>query len=265
VLKGTTADISALSEFGWYDWVMYHEPTGSFPDDKFVLGRYLGPAIDVGSALTAKILNANAQCIFRSTLRCLTLEELESEHMLALRAKFDKGVELKIGAACSESDFDATDLTPEYSDDVSATAIASATPIPNGDDEEPTPEAGDNLVSAQVLLPRGDTLARGRVKCRKRDAHGNPTGRANANPILDTRSYLVEFDDGEITELAANVIAESMYAQCDPDDNEYLLLDSFLDYRKNASDLAKENEIAVINGFRCKRKSSAAHGRTCVI
>ena len=32
VLKGTTADISAISEFGWYDWVMYHEPTASFPD-----------------------------------------------------------------------------------------------------------------------------------------------------------------------------------------------------------------------------------------
>ena len=45
------------------------------------------------------------------------------------------------------------------------------------------------------------------------------------NPIHDTRMYQVEFTKCKITELIANIIAESMGAQCDVDGNEYLLLD----------------------------------------
>ena len=89
---------------------------------------------------------------------------------------------------------------------------------PDEDDLEPlpTPEAGDNYLSADITLPVGGVLTRGRVISRKRDADGNTVGRANGNPILDTRTYNVEFDDGTITELTANKIAECMYSQCNP-------------------------------------------------
>jgi hypothetical protein len=91
---------------------------------------------------------------------------------------------------------------------------------------EVTPEIGDNYLSADILIPRGGSMAKGRVKSRKRDADGNPIGRADANPILDTREYIVEFENGDEAELNANLIAEAMYAQCDPDGNQYVLLDS---------------------------------------
>ena len=58
------------------------------------------------------------------------------------------------------------------------------------------------------------------TKC-KQDDNGNPIGHANDNPILDTREYIVEFDDSDVTELTANLITESMYAQCDPNGNQY--------------------------------------------
>jgi hypothetical protein len=54
-------------------------------------------------------------------------------------------------------------------------------------------------------------LVKGRVTARKRNRNGNTIGRANDNPILDTRSYIVDFDDGDQTELTANKIAESLY------------------------------------------------------
>ena len=44
---------------------------------------------------------------------------------------------------------------------------------------------------------------------------GNAIGRANSNPIVDTRTYEVKFEDGNTSNYSANVIAESMYAQCD--------------------------------------------------
>jgi hypothetical protein len=59
IMTGTTANISHICEFGWYDWVMFRDNVPMFPDVKLTLGQYLGPATDVGSALTAKILKSN--------------------------------------------------------------------------------------------------------------------------------------------------------------------------------------------------------------
>jgi hypothetical protein len=57
---------------------MYWDNVPSYPDDKLILGRYLGPATDIGSALTARVLQPNGQFVCRSTLRDLTDEELQS-------------------------------------------------------------------------------------------------------------------------------------------------------------------------------------------
>eukprot|EP00978_Attheya_sp_CCMP212_P046293 scaffold382524_cov28-Attheya_sp.AAC.1 len=54
----------------------------------------------------------------------------------------------------------------------------------------------------------------GKVVGRKRAADGSVKGNANTNPILDTRTYRVEFPDGVEAEYAANTIAENMWAQC---------------------------------------------------
>jgi hypothetical protein len=76
-------------------------------------------------------------------------------------------------------------------------------------------DAFDRYLSTEVILPSGDLLLCGRVTSRKRDANGNPLGKANQNPILDTRLYNVEFPDGHTAAYAANIIAENMYAQVD--------------------------------------------------
>ena len=94
------------------------------------------------------------------------------------------------------------------------------------------PEVGDNYVGVDLLSPKGGTMTRERVTAHKRDTDGNPKGRANPNPILNTREYTVTFDDGDVTDLTANLIAESMYAQCDPGGNQYVLLDSLIDHQR---------------------------------
>ena len=91
-------------------------------------------------------------------------------------------------------------------------------------------------------------MARGQVICQKCDANGNPIGRSNQNPILDTCHQKVGFPGGETIELAANIIAELMYAQCDINGNEYLLLEAFIDRRKNSSALSVEDQKVVIRG-----------------
>jgi hypothetical protein len=63
IMTGSTANISHVCEFGWYDWVMFRDNVPTFPDVKLILGQYLRPATDVGSALTAKILRSNGQTV----------------------------------------------------------------------------------------------------------------------------------------------------------------------------------------------------------
>ncbi len=75
-------------------------------------------------------------------------------------------------------------------------------------------------------------MVKSRVSARKRDRDGNPVGLANSDPILDTRSYIINFDDGDQTKLTANLIAESLFSQCNPDGNQYVLLDEFVDHRR---------------------------------
>jgi hypothetical protein len=72
---------------------------------------------------------------------------------------------------------------------------------------------------------------KGRVTSWKRDKNGNPVLLANTNPIIDMREYMLTFDNGDETMLNANLIAEAMYAQCDPDGNQYVLLDFIIDHR----------------------------------
>ena len=91
-------------------------------------------------------------------------------------------------------------------------------------------------------------MERGRVVGRKRDADDNPIGRAHANPILDTRRYDVEFDDGQVNELMAKIIAESMYSQCDPDGNQCVLLNATVDFFKNNTALSIEDQKIVVEG-----------------
>ena len=60
--------------------------------------------------------------------------------------------------------------------------------------------------------------------------------------MQDMQSYIMEFDDNDHMELTVNLISKSMYAQCDLDGNQYLLLAVIVDHRSitNAIRLANQ-------------------------
>ena len=77
---------------------------------------------------------------------------------------------------------------------------------------EPRPDATpDHFLNASVVLPQGEKCFQGELTSFRIDPEENPIGRANAQLFLDNIHYEVEFGDGEITKLSANVITESMY------------------------------------------------------
>jgi hypothetical protein len=77
-IKGETVDISTIEECAWYEWVKFRDTAATFPVSKIQLGRDLGAAIDIGPAMTRKILKRNGMVMYISSVRSLTLDEIQS-------------------------------------------------------------------------------------------------------------------------------------------------------------------------------------------
>ncbi len=69
-------------------------------------------------------------------------------------------------------------------------------------------EALDNVISAEVLFPKGDILIPAKVISREHDPDGILIGARPHNPILDTCIYNVEFPDGHVQSYSANIIVK---------------------------------------------------------
>ena len=110
--------------------------------------------------------------------------------------EFDTAIEEKLGPAESakylESDLEifASNLD-RYEDDEE-----HQTHMPEVDDI--TTDTMYNYIGAEIMISHGDTVAQGMVRRRKRDVEGNTIGRANSNPILDTQTYEVDFENGSM-------------------------------------------------------------------
>jgi hypothetical protein len=257
ILSGQTADISPFVECHWYEWVKYWDNYAMYPDAKEQLGRWLGPSIDTGPAMTAKVLKSNGQLLHLSSYRKLTEEEMANPIELKERDEWDRQLTKKLGGPVTDADLQSIDIdvpTPEYDlydDDVDG----SCERIPNADDI--TPEDADNYVGAEVTLPLGGTIRAGTVKRRARSLEtGELTGTKNSNPILDTRSYEVEFPDGEVAEYAANVIAENMFAQCDSEGNQFRLMSDIVDHKSDKRAVQFADRFIIVNGKQHHRKTT---------
>ena len=186
ILSGQTADISPFVEFGFYDWIKWWDANSAYPEPKERLGRWLGPAIDVGPALTAKVLKSNGQVIYVSTYRALTDDELASPIEAKEREAYDNQIKTKLGNPLTAADLEEYDAdTPDFSlyeDDVNP----PSNPIPDIDDV--TPEDYDQYIGAVVNFSLEGSEMAGSVKRRARDNNGKLYGKQHNNPILDIRS-----------------------------------------------------------------------------
>jgi hypothetical protein len=65
----------------------------------------LGAAIDIVPAMSHKILKSNGQLLYRTSVRYLTLDEIQSPTEIAERLKFEISVEEKLGKSMLNADF----------------------------------------------------------------------------------------------------------------------------------------------------------------
>ena len=97
VMSGETSDISQFCELEWFKWVMFWDETAPFSDDMLKLGHNLGPIIDVGQAMTTKIITKNWQVLHRSMYWLLMKYELLKERLARCQKTFYDQSLWKIG------------------------------------------------------------------------------------------------------------------------------------------------------------------------
>ena len=181
-ILGETYDITTLCEFGWYQWVYFRDTYATFPGDNLVLGKYCGPSLNVGPALTANILKNNGEKLYSSTYRALTPDQLVNPDDVKTSDEFDLAIEDKLGPAASDKYFECdpyivTLTLDRYEDDEE-----HQTHMPEVDDI--MPETMVNYIGAEIMISHGDKVAQGIFRCRKRYVEENSIGKAIVTPFL---------------------------------------------------------------------------------
>jgi hypothetical protein len=243
---------------GFYDWVWHITPAEKGLQRKR-LGRYLGPALNHGDAMCGFVLRETGKVVDRSSIIPLSEEELRSEEIKGLQAKWTAKLEetLKSRAKAINSGKQ-PDVVADGDEELFSRPLVDPTPIhipyeqwdlqelrkefglQSGDFEEdgkaPLPDIAeaddvnyDGLISAKVKLPRdGRTFAVGKVVRRARAENGELIGKVGNNPFLNTAVYEIQFDDGPVERYHANAIAEHIFSQVDVDGYGLSMLDESL-------------------------------------
>ena len=234
-VTGETVDISEYLDFGFYDFCWVRENAGLGEN---VLCRWLGISHRIGTQLAYKVLKSNGQVISRTSVQAVTALELQTDDVRQKCKAFDD----EIARRLHDDELPAIDSSVEAWADYLAVdrefleeAVISADDVTHAEDAYTPDVLDDTYLNMELALPQdGDLEPKfARVTKRLRDANGLPIGTANENPILDTRVYEVEYADGRIASMAANQIAENLFAQVDAEGNRHVLLDEIVDHRKN--------------------------------
>ena len=117
--------------------------------------------------------------------------------------------------------------------------------------DEPYMEELDSLIGSQVNLPdKSGIPLLITVKKRKRESQGHPVGKADDNPILDSRIYELEYPDGRVEEYSVNTILENMVEQVHSNDWDTTLMDEILAVRRDSdvSVMQGPDASAIVNG-----------------
>ena len=255
---GESGDISNLCTFAYYEWVYYRDQ-GSFPQNKEQLGRVLGPIRNEGNEMAQAVVTYKATVVPRRTMRKLTLSELHNESEKAKRHMIDRKITAKLGDSMSfPPKPKAPDFIPYHDED-------EPDPLHITDNNDPVDTNGvalyeipitDLWINNEVCLPQGEKHSMAKVKGRSKDAEGNIIGSYNDNHFLNTIVYDVEFPDGVVKEYAANIIAENMYTQVDPDGHSHSILDCIIDYKRDATALNKADMLITTKSGRRRIRQS---------
>jgi hypothetical protein len=269
IITGETPDISEYLDFEFYDWVTFRSNAGL---GEVRLGRWLGVSHRVGRLMSYWILPDSGIPISASTVQRLTNDERSTDEVQERMSVFEDKVKAVFETQAADLTnslhdvagnkiIDHEDEDPDFFDEFTRTIDEAALAHADADPSRTTEVGSDQYVGMELALPRGNDgeMVYARVAKRMRDDEGLPIGRASDNPLLDSRKYEVEFVDGNVEELTANIIAENLIAQVDEEGHRQMMLDEIIDHRVTEEAITK-GKGTYVNQYGVSRRKQTTRG-----
>jgi hypothetical protein len=260
-LTRVTPDISECLDFDFYDLVWYHADPRNTDKASRQIGKCLGISHRVGSDMCYWILTAAGKVTSNTSVQHVILDE-QGDPVIKLQiAEFETRLDERLHDAKFTTE-DPRDRTP-YIQDIDIPNNPTRRGVIHSDKEY-----GDMTFEEKLSLDKYDNYEQynganysstlsGRITKRVKGLSVEKIGQSQADPLFDTRSYMVEFQDGSVEEFTANVIAESIYAQVDDEGNQYALMKEITDHRKDGNAIAKEDGYTIgFNGNRISKEAT---------
>ena len=113
----------------------------------------------------------------------------------------------------------------------------------------------DNYIGMEFAMSRvGDgELIHATVRRSLNNEEGKLIGKSHTNPLLDSRRDEVEYADGNLEELTANVIAENLISQVDEGGRRQMMLGEIMDHR-TLHDAIPKSQGTYVNKYGVKRR-----------
>jgi hypothetical protein len=240
MITGETPDISEWLDFGFYEHVWYWDtPNDDISSAK--IARWLGVSHRVGSGLCYWLLKENGQVLSKTTVQHVTELDVQVDTVKARITAYDTALTERLNDANfrietdEDNAFFTLDMDDMYDDTVVPTDQNAHTV--DVDDvlpaEDPTEDAFDTLLNAEVMVSEGGEQLLGTVTKRARGPDGLPIGTRHENSARDSRLYEIRLPDGSSRELTHNLIAENLFSQCDSEGRQFQIIKEISDHRSD--------------------------------
>ncbi|KAI2500086.1 Reverse transcriptase (RNA-dependent DNA polymerase) [Fragilaria crotonensis] len=274
IITGDTPDISEYVDFDFYDCVTFQSNAGL---GEVQLGRWLGVSHRVGRLMSYWILPESGIPVSATTVQRLTNAERATDETRSRMREYEEKLKTVFEAQSADitqtlRDIDVSKVIdpdnedPEFFEEfarvIDNASLHHADDVITATDDVKAMEVGsDQYIGMELALPRGDDgeMIHGRVTKRMRDEEGRPIGTAHNNPLLDSRRYEVEYVDGNVEELTANIIAENLIAQVDDEGRRQMMFEEIIDHRTTPEAVPK-SQGTYMNQYGVRRQKLTTRG-----
>ena len=269
IITGETPDISEYIDFDFYDWVLYRSNAGL---GEVEVARWLGVSHRVGRLMSYWLLPESGIPISASTVQRMTNDEKATDEMQKRMTYYEERLRPVFDTKSADLTRTLRDVDSSYVIDPESEdqgfydefmRVIDDTRLKHADDYlvASAEVTSDPYVGMEMAIARGadGEAMHATVRKRVRDEDGSPVGTAHANPLLDSRKYEVEYVDGHVEELTANLIAENLIAQVDDEGRRQMMLSAIMDHRVT-NDAIPKSQGTYSNSYGVKRRKTTTRG-----
>jgi hypothetical protein len=248
IITGDTPDIREWVDFTFYDWVWYwHSPNS---DDNPRIGQWLGVSHRVGSALCYWILLSTGRVLARTTVQHVMTKYIAMDEVQEKFQEFNNELSNVMGNDHCIADGDGfynfinEDLPDPYAvSEDNPDQLPEINDVVDQADAEKAVDTYHSFIGAEVIVTDASgNRCMAKVLRRVRESYATDNV-GNQNIFNDCSVFKVEFPDGTIDRLNANVIAENLFAQVDEHGHQFQLLNEIVEHQHD------ESAIPIEHGF----------------